>query len=165
MEVVAEYSDVISGAKIDRDGLNTMFLDAAKKKFDSIMIVKIDRLARSLIHFVTIIQQLEDLGIALIVPNQGIDTSDQTPCGKLQRQILASVAEFERSLTQERIKSWFVAAKERGEKFGKPSKVMVSNPQEVVLEWKRAGGTYRDLARQLGGVSVSTAYRLAKEGS
>ena len=162
--IVQEYSDVISGSKLARTGLDALLAEVRAGRVQALMAVKIDRIARSLPNLAQIIAELDKHGVALIIPGQGIDTSDSNPAGKLMRGILGVIAEFERDLIIQRTKAGLAAAKARGVKLGHPSKVMPANHKEVVAQWRReTGGTHiRDLAMRLGGVSTSTAFKLAK---
>jgi DNA invertase Pin-like site-specific DNA recombinase len=163
-DVIAEYTDVVSGSKSSRVSLDLMMARIRQRHFDVIMVVKMDRLARSLSHFAQLVAEFDKHGVALVCPGQGIDTSKANPAGRLQMHVLAAVAEFERSLIIERTKAGLAAARARGVKLGKPSKRLPSNHEEIVHAWLAAGGKQlRDLAMQLGGISVSTAFRLAKQ--
>lgn len=162
-EVVAEFTDVISGSKSSRVSLNLLMSRVRQRHFDAILVVKLDRLARSLSHFAQIVAELDKHGVALVCPGQGIDTSKSNPAGRLQMHVLAAVAEFERSLIIERTKAGLAAARARGVKLGKPSKRMIPNSDQIVKAWLDEGGhQLRELATRLGGVSVSTAFRLAQ---
>lgn len=159
-----EWSDVISGSKLSRAGLDGLLAEMRAGRVQAIMAVKIDRIARSLSNFATIIAELEKRGVALIIPGQNIDTSDASPTGKLMRGLLSIFAEFERDLIIQRTKAGLAAAKAKGVKLGHPSTRLPGNWPEIVSAWRtETGGTHiRDLATRLGGVSVSTAFRLSK---
>lgn len=162
-KIQAEFTDVISGSKSSRTALDQMMARLRQREFDVVMVVKLDRLARSLSHFAQIVAELDKYGVALVCPGQGIDTSKANPAGRLQMHVLAAVAEFERSLIIERTKAGLAAARARGVRLGKPSKRMVGDPEPVVRKWLDAGGKQiRELATDLGGVSISTAFRLAQ---
>jgi DNA invertase Pin-like site-specific DNA recombinase len=161
--VAAEFTDVISGSKASRASLDLMMTRVRQKHFDAVMVVKMDRLARSLSHFAQIVAEFDKYGVALVCPGQGIDTSKSNPAGRLQMHVLAAVAEFERSLIVERTKAGLAAARARGVKLGKPSKRLVPDHESVVRKWMDEGGAHlRDLATKLGGVSMSTAFALAQ---
>jgi DNA invertase Pin-like site-specific DNA recombinase len=162
-QIVREYTDVISGAKSSREGMDAMMADVRAHQFDAILAVKIDRIARSLVHFTQIVDELKKHGVALVVPGAGIDTSHSNPAGELQMNVLASVAQFERELIRERTRAGLAAARARGKKLGHPSTKLLPNHQEIVAAWKQEGGRHlRDLACRLGGVSVSFAHTLSK---
>lgn len=162
--VVGEFSDVISGTKFRRDGLDAMIEAARRGEFDTILIVKLDRIGRSLSSVLALIQTLEKLGVAIIATSQGIDTSKSNPCGKLIVSILGACAEFERDLISERTKAGLVAAKARGKILGHPSTKLVPDWRSRVILWRqRTGGKgLRELRDDLGGVSLSTASKCAE---
>ena len=158
-----EFQDVISGSKSSREGLDQLMALVRSRKIGAVLVVKMDRLARSLSHFAQLIAEFDKHGVALVCPGQGIDTSNTNPAGRLQMHVLAAVAEFERSLIIERTKAGLAAAKARGVKLGKPSTRLVTNHQEVVDAWLAEGGKHlRELATRLGGVSVSHAFKLVQ---
>lgn len=161
--IQGEFTDVVSGSKSSREALDQLMQLVRQKEFDVLMVVKLDRLARSLSHFAQIVSELDKHGVALLCPGQGIDTSKSNPAGRLQMHVLAAVAEFERSLIVERTKAGLAAARARGIKLGKPSKRLVPGHELIVRNWMDEGGAHlRDLATKLGGVSMSTAFALAQ---
>lgn len=161
--IEAEFTDVISGCKSSRVSLDDMLVRVRAKMFDAVLVVKLDRLARSLSHFAQLVAEFDKYGVALVCPGQGIDTSKSNPAGRLQMHVLAAVAEFERSLIVERTKAGLAAARARGVRLGNRSKRLPENHVEITRAWIAEGGKQlRDLATRLGGVSVSTAFKLAQ---
>jgi DNA invertase Pin-like site-specific DNA recombinase len=97
-----EYIDQgISGAKERRPALDAMLAAVRARKVDVVAVVKLDRLARSTRHLVTLAAELEALRVDLVVLDQAIDTT--TPAGRLLFHVLASIAEFERDLIRDRV--------------------------------------------------------------
>ncbi len=107
-----------SGAKANRPALDSMLAAVRRREVGAVVVVKLDRLARSVRHLVTMAAELEALGCDLVVISQAIDTS--TPAGRLLFNVLGSIAEFERDLIRERVRAGQEAAKRRGVKFGRP---------------------------------------------
>ncbi len=119
LEVVEEYIDHgVSGSKDRRPALDEMMAKAKRRAFDGIAVVRLDRLARSVRHLANLAAELEALGVALIVLEQGIDTS--TPAGRLLFNVLGAIAEFESDLIGERVAAGMRAAKRRGKVLGRP---------------------------------------------
>jgi len=73
-ELVGTYQDTISGAKASRPGLERLMTDARLRQFDAVVVYKLDRWGRSLVHCVTGIQELQSLGIRFVAVSQGLDT-------------------------------------------------------------------------------------------
>src|ERR1017187_6137859 len=119
---VGWFTDVASGAKRDRGALGVMMDDVREGTVDIELTWKIDPLARSLNHLAQIIAELHTHKVALVCPSQGIDTTDTNPCAEFQINILAAVAQFERELITERVNAGLSAAKQRGVRFGRPTK-------------------------------------------
>lgn len=113
------YTDYSSGAKQSRPSLNEMMFDLREKKFDVLLIWKLDRLGRSLKHLLNILNELEIRHIDLICTTQNIDTTNAM--GKLFFHIAGAFAEFERELISERTKEGLKHAKNVG-KRGKDKK-------------------------------------------
>ena len=102
-EICYEYVDRISGGKSSRQRpqLNQLMQDAVSKRFDCVMIYSLDRLARSVEHFVNITNELSSLGITLFSMRESIDLT--TPTGRAFAQMIAVVAELEKSIIAERV--------------------------------------------------------------
>jgi DNA invertase Pin-like site-specific DNA recombinase len=158
---VVEYADTISGAKFSRSGLDRLMADVRRGRIERVVVVKLDRLGRSLPHLAQLIGELDAHRVALIASSQSIDTSHDNPAGRLQMHVLMAVAEFERSLIRERTKAGLSAALARGVKLGRRAIVLDAAKREALALWKAAPTSLRDLARRLG-VSVGTAKTLAK---
>jgi len=133
-ELTNVYQDQMSGAKASRPGLDQLVADARRRKFDIVVVWKLDRFGRSLVHCVSGIQELASLGIRFIATSQGLDTDESNPASKLLLHILAAVAQFERELIRERVSAGMRAAKTHGTKtgnaIGRPLRIF--NRDEVV---------------------------------
>ncbi len=133
-ELASVYQDQMSGAKASRPGLDQLIADARKRKFDIVVVWKLDRFGRSLVHCVSGIQELASHGIRFIATSQGLDTDESNPASKLLMHILAAVAQFERELIRERVSAGMKAAKTHGTKtgnaIGRPRRIF--NHDEVV---------------------------------
>ena len=94
IEVVAEYQDCgISGSKARRPGLDALMADARRKKFSVVLVSAFDRVARSVRHFLQVIDELESLGVVFISRREQVDTSGMM--GRLFLTLIASIAELE----------------------------------------------------------------------
>jgi DNA invertase Pin-like site-specific DNA recombinase len=162
-KIVEEFTDVISGSKSSREGLDRMMAGVRTKAFDCVLAVEISRFARSVRHFAQMVYEFDKHGVAMVIPRSSIDTSASNPAGRLIMNVLASVAEFERECIRTRTVAGLAAAKARGVRLGKPSKNLAADHARIVAEWRAEGGKHlRDLACRLGGVSVSFAHKLSR---
>jgi putative DNA-invertase from lambdoid prophage Rac len=116
--VAAEETDAMSGSKDRRPGLDRVMKMARARKCDVIVVQALDRFARSIRHFVLTVAELEALGVAFVSTSQGFDMT--TPMGKFAMTILASVAELEREMIRERVRSGMARAKREGKRIGRP---------------------------------------------
>jgi len=108
--VVGEYVDEgISGAKEKRPELDRLMSDAHRRRFDAILVWKLDRFGRSLRHLVNALAELEARGVAFVSLRDNLDLS--TPAGRLMFQIIGAMAEFERALIAERVSKVWTAHK------------------------------------------------------
>jgi DNA invertase Pin-like site-specific DNA recombinase len=115
---VADYVDHgISGGKDRRPALDTLLADARRRRFDVLVVWRLDRLGRNLRHLVTLLEDVQALGIAFVSLAEGIDAT--TPAGKLQMHILAAIAEFERARIAERVRTGLARVKARGQRLGR----------------------------------------------
>jgi len=157
LEIVGEYVDSgISGAKERRPQLDRLMSDCRRRRLDAVFVYRYDRFARSLRHLVNALEEFRALGIDFISLHEGVDTS--TPNGRLVFGIFASIAEFERELIRDRVKSGIAAAKSKGKKLGRP-RVVVDASQ--IARLRASGASWPSIARQLG-VSVGTVYQTAR---
>ena len=111
--------DQMSGAKADRPGLAEAL--AFARKGDTLVVWRLDRLGRSLRHLITTVEDMRGKGIALRSLQDNIDSS--TAAGELQFHIFGALAQFERTLIQERTNAGLVAARARGRFGGRPKKL------------------------------------------
>jgi len=106
----------ISGAKDRRPALDTLLADARRRHFDVLVVWRLDRLGRNLRHLVTLLEDVQALGIAFVSLAEGIDAT--TPAGKLQMHILAAIAEFERARIAERVRAGLARVRAKGQRLG-----------------------------------------------
>jgi DNA invertase Pin-like site-specific DNA recombinase len=95
-EIQHEYTDVISGAKSKRPGLDQLLADARKHRFDVVLVWAFDRMARSVRHFLEVLDEFNHLGIEFISFRENIDTGG--PLGRAMVVIVGAIAELERNL-------------------------------------------------------------------
>ena len=151
-----EYLDEgVSGALEQRPALNALVRDAKRRRFDVLVCWRLDRLGRSLKHLITLLDDLQALGVAFVSLAEGIDAT--TPAGKLQMHILGAISEFERARCAERVRAGLARVKRQGQRLGRP-RVEVSADALARV----AGLSTRQAARQLG-VSASTIRRRLRQ--
>src|SRR5579863_5882316 len=95
LSIAGEYVDRMTGSKDSRPALNRLMSDASRRKFDAVLVWKLDRFGRSLRHLVNAIAELEAIGVSFISFRDNLDLS--TPSGRLMFQIIGAMAEFERA--------------------------------------------------------------------
>ena len=141
----------VSGRRERRPALDALLKGVKRRRFDVLVCWRLDRLGRSLKHLVTLLDELQVLGVAFVSLQEGIDAT--TPAGKLQMHILAAIAEFERARIAERVRAGLARARTNGTRLGRPEKVVPESVLTVVR-----GLPIREAAKRLG-VSRSTAHR------
>ena len=160
-QVVSVYRDQgISGAKgrDKRPGLDKLLQAVARKEFDMVAAWSVDRLGRSLIDLVGILQELHAKHIDLYLHQQGIDTT--TPSGKAMFQMMGVFAEFERSIIHERVMAGLARARAEGKQLGRPAEVAGNAAKVQTIRAARdAGKSIRTIAREQG-VGIGTVSRL-----
>ena len=151
-----EYVDQgVSGAKERRPALDQVIADARRRRFDVLVCWRLDRLGRNLKHLVTLLDELQALGVAFVSLGEGIDCT--TPAGRLQLHILAALAEFERSRIAERVHAGLARARRQGKRLGRPrlTRLPAQLPRRVTVRQ----------AATAWGVSKSTAARWISQGT
>lgn len=145
-EIVGEYVDHgISGARERRPQLDRLMSDAHQRRFDAVLVWKLDRFARSLKHLVNALAEFEALGIAFVSLRDNLDLS--TPTGRLMFQIIGAMAEFERALIRERVKAGILHARARGKHIGRPKALVDA---QAVTKLRTEGKSLRAIAAMLG---------------
>jgi len=153
-QVTEEYTDLgVSGCKESRPALNRLMTDATRRRFDTILVWKIDRFGRSLKHLVNSLAELAALGVAFVSLRDNLDLS--TPSGRLMFQIIGAMAEFERALIQERVRAGLRNAKAKGKRLGRP-RVYVDASRIVAL--RAQGRSWSQIVAEVG-VGKGTAQR------
>src|SRR5213592_1199082 len=118
-EIAVEYVDKgISGSRERRPSLDKLMTACRKRLVDAVVVYRYDRFARSLRQLVLALEEFRSLRIDFISLHEGVDTS--TPNGRLIFGIFASIAEFERELIRDRVRSGLAAAKAKGKRIGRP---------------------------------------------
>ena len=135
----------VSGARDSRPALDAMLQAARRREVSAVVVVKLDRLARSVRHLCNLAAEFEALGVGLVVLDMAADTS--TPMGRLLFTMLAGVAEFERELIRERVRSGIAAARSRGKRLGRP-RTTVDAARIAAL--RAQGLAWRAIADELG---------------
>jgi DNA invertase Pin-like site-specific DNA recombinase len=152
--VTKVFSDVMSGARDDRPGLAQLL--AYVREGDTVVVWKLDRLGRNMLHILQTVKELTNQGVTLVSITDGIDSS--TPAGRMMIGVLGSLAEYERELMRERTALKRQASRASGTQFGRPCKVADVGHIATAKRMKADGHTGKDIARYLG-VSRATLYR------
>jgi len=157
LEIVREYTDVISGAKSKRPGLDSLMSDARRHRFDVVLVAAFDRIARNVRHFLEVLDELNHLGIQFISLRENIDTGG--PLGRAMLTIIGAIAELERSLIVERVKSGMRRAKLEGRRIGRAP---LNIDREQVVEDRRSGMSLTKVAMKHR-ISRASVCRLVRE--
>lgn len=140
-----------SGGDDERPGIKKLYIMAASRQIDGIVVIKLDRLFRSLRHFVEMMDELQTYGVGLTCVKEPIDYTTHT--GRMIVQLLAVLAEFERGMIKERIQAGLEWAKAQGIHCGRPigggGKNHKERPDEQIVELFLEGWTRRRIATEL----------------
>jgi len=157
-EIVHEYTDVgVSGSRARRPGLDAMLADAHRGRFSIVLVAAFDRVARSVRHFLTVVDELNDLGIEFVSARENIDTSG--PMGRMFVTIIGCIAELERSLIVERIKAGMRRRKLEGYSLGR---VPLSIDHQALVRDRLSGMSLTNVAKKYG-VSRASVVRFTRE--
>jgi len=141
-EIVQEYTDRISGVKTRRPGLDQMMADARRGRFDIVLVWASDRIARSVKHFLEVLDELNRLNIEFVSFREQIDTGG--PLGRAIVVIIGAIAELERNLIVERVRAGMRRAKLEGRSIGRPALVL---DREAILRDRQSGHSLGQIAR------------------
>ena len=155
------FMEKASGAQRDRPELKAALEYMRANEDDTLMVWKLDRLARSLRQLIDTVEELEKQGIGFKSLTESIDTTNSG--GKLVFHIFAALAEFERGVIKERTMAGLKAAKDMGRKGGRPLSLKSDDliAAEALLENKKI--TVKEVAKRLK-VDPSTLYRYLPGG-
>jgi DNA invertase Pin-like site-specific DNA recombinase len=156
-QIVGEYVDRITGTKAKRPGLDELLRDARRGQFEVVLVWASDRLARSVRHFLEVLDELNHLGIEFVSFREQIDTGG--PLGRAVVVIIGAVAELERNLIVERVRAGMRRAKLEGRHIGR--KPLVVDRQALLRE--RAHGRSLTQIAQTFRISRASVSRLLKE--
>jgi DNA invertase Pin-like site-specific DNA recombinase len=157
-EVVAEYTDVgVSGSKARRPGLDAMLNEAGKRKFGVVIVAAFDRVARSTKHFLSVVDELDSLGIEFISRRENIATDGAM--GRLFLTIISSIAELEADLIKERIRAGMRRRKLDGLPVGRQP---LNVDHEAIVRDRLAGMSLTEVAKRYG-VSRASVVRWVRE--
>jgi DNA invertase Pin-like site-specific DNA recombinase len=148
-EIVHEYCDRISGVKAKRPGLDQMMAVARRGRFDVVLVWASDRIARSVKHFLEVLDELSRSNIEYVSFRENIDTGG--PLGRAIIIIVGAVAELERSLIVERVRAGMRRARLDGQRIGR-APLLLDNL--AIRQDRQRGLSLRQIAK---GHSVSTA--------
>jgi DNA invertase Pin-like site-specific DNA recombinase len=160
-EIVERYTDRITGTRARRPGLDQMMADARRGKFDVALVWASDRLARSVRHFLEVLDELNHLNVEFISFRENIDTSG--PLGRAVVVIIGAIAELERSLIVERVRAGMRRAKLDGTRLGRPP---LHIDREALARDRALGYSFGKLARlhSISRTSVIRALQQSQQG-
>jgi DNA invertase Pin-like site-specific DNA recombinase len=156
-QIVEEYTDRISGAKAKRPGLDAMMRDGRRGRFDIVLVWASDRIARSVKHFLDVLDELNRLNVEFISFREQIDTGG--PLGRAVVVIIGAIAELERNLIVERVRAGMRRAKLEGRHIGRKPLVL---DRDAILRDRQRGQSLGQLAKSYL-VSRATVHRVLRD--
>ena len=157
LEIVQEYVDRISGVKARRPGLDGLMRDARRGHFDVVLVWASDRIARSVKHFLEVLDELNRLGVEFVSFREPIDTGG--PLGRAIVIIIGAIAELERNLIVERVRAGMRRARLEGRSIGRPSLAL---DRAAIIRDRQLGQSLGQLAKTYA-VSRATVYRVLQQ--
>lgn len=153
-ELVTILTDVASGRRSDRDGLNRA-MDMCGTEADGVVVAKTDRCTRSIQHFARIMERSKREGWRFIALDLGVDTN--TPEGEFFAYVMAAYAQFESARISTRVREAHASRTARGERIERPSQRSDSGTVARLLELRSEGQTLRQIATTLTDEGYATA--------
>ena len=146
-EIFHEYQDQASAKDGNRPKFKEMMAAASEHKFDVIMATKLDRIMRSVVHLNTTMDNLSVYNVSLICLDIG-EINPSTPNGRLQMNIIASIAEWERGIISARTSEGIQARKARGQTFGRKKRDDI--PLSAIALMRQNGIGWSSISQELG---------------
>ena len=161
-EIVAEYTDRISGAKSRRPGLDELLYHARRHRFDVVLVWAFDRLARSVRHFLEVLDELNHLQIEFVSFRENIDTGG--PLGRAVVIIVGAIAELERNLIIERVRAGMRRARLEGRHIGR---IPLTLDRTSILQHRAHGQSLSQIAKtfQISRATVSRVLKQERQGA
>ena len=156
-EIAQEYTDVISGNKAKRPGLDQLMADARRHRFDIVLVAAFDRIARNVRHFLDVLDELNHLGIEFVSKRENIDTGG--PLGRAMLTIIGAISALELDLIRERILAGMRRAKLEGRRIGRAP---LNIDRTQVVADRHSGMSLTQVAKKYR-VSRATVCRLVNE--
>jgi DNA invertase Pin-like site-specific DNA recombinase len=142
LEIVNRYTDRISGTRARRPGLDQLMTDARRGCFDVVLVWACDRIARSVRHFLEVLDELDHINVEFASFREQLDTGG--PLGRAVVIIIGAIAELERNLIVERVRAGMRRAKLEGQHIGRPR---LNVDREALLRDRQRGLSVRQLAQ------------------
>ena len=156
------YRESESGQSAERPVFQALLKRVKRREYSRFIVFKLDRFSRSVLDTIRILNDFSKWGCDFVSVTEHIDMS--TPVGRMQMQMLAMFAQFEREMISERTKAALAELKRKGRKIGRPAKFLPLDVIERAKEMRLRGVRYLDIARELQ-VSASTLNKvLLKQG-
>jgi putative DNA-invertase from lambdoid prophage Rac len=161
-KIAGVYKETASGAKDDRAERKKVLALAQARKVEVILVTELTRWGRSMLDLFHTLQDLQAWEVSLVAQT-GVQFDLRTAQGKLIASLMAALAEFERDLLRERVRSGIAAARKRGVVFGRQlgQRVKADRHAPRVLKLVEAGQSYREISHRLG-ISKNTVLGIVK---
>jgi DNA invertase Pin-like site-specific DNA recombinase len=157
-EIVAEYEDVGSGMKNDRENYQLMLNEIRKGKCDALLVFRIDRVSRSVKELVSLFEELKTLGVEFISYSESLDSGSHQ--GALLFTIVSAFAQMERNILIERTKVGIENARKKGKILGRPK--VSETIKNRIIELYKKGNSYKQILKDVG-ISKSKYFEIVKE--
>jgi len=157
LEIVQRYEDRVTGTRARRPGLDRMLADARRGRFEVVLVWACDRLARSVRHFLEVLDDLNRLNIEFVSFREQLDTGGAL--GRAVIVIIGAIAELERSLIVERVRAGMRRARLDGRRLGRPP---LNIDRDALLRDRAHGCSYGQLAR-MHAISKASVIRLLQQ--
>jgi DNA invertase Pin-like site-specific DNA recombinase len=156
-EIVHEYTDRISGVKAKRPGLDELMHDARRGRFDVVLVWASDRIARSVKHFLEVLDELQRINIEFVSFREQIDTAG--PLGRALVVIIGAIAELERNLIVERVRAGMRRARLEGRHIGRRP---LDLDRQAIVRDRQLGKSLGQIAKAHG-ISRATVHNVFKQ--
>ena len=147
--IVSNHLEIASGSKNDRQERKKIIELARSRLIDAVLVTELSRWGRSTADLIMTLEELASYGVSLIAQT-GMQFDLSTPHGKLIAQILSSMAEFERELIRERVRSGLAHARSKGKIFGRPVGGKIADSCDRINQLRSQGMSVRSIAHEVG---------------